>query len=808
MSGKRRAAAHPGTTSQQRTRGPADARGTGRGKVRGKPRRRGHLLRRILLWLTLAGLLGVVVLAGAAVVVYRSVDLPPANAGFQSETTFVYYDDGKEELGRFATQNRERVTLEEMSESVKDAVVAIENPTFWTDSGVDPKGILRAAFNNAQGGDTQGGSTITQQYIKVLYLNQERSYTRKVKEAVLALKLQKQLSKEAILEGYLNAIYFGNGSYGVQAAAQTYFGVDAADLDLAQSAVLAAVLNSPSRFDPYEKDSKKLLRSRYKLVLAKMVEHGDVTADEVAPIGRKLPKFAPLVADSTYGGQKGHMLELVKAELLDLGYLPTEIEGGGLKVTTTLDQATMANAAAGVAEVRPDISDDELHVAVASVEPGTGALKGFYGGQDYLTSQINWAVTGGQPGSTFKAFAVAAALEAGFSLEDTFDGNSPYYYDPDDEGDDDAARARNEGEGSDGLGTDYGSSVNLLTGTEDSINTVFADLTMQIPDGPEAIMDMSEDLGIPAWDRSLTGLDHLETSPGLQAVPSIALGSATVAPINMANAYATIADGGRRSEVHVVEKVVSPDGKHDYDRSTIAGAQPTRVLSPEIAADTSYALQEVVEGGTGANAQAIDRPAAGKTGTATNDKDQVSSSWFVGFTPQLATAVMYVRGDGNDQLDDDWLPDYEGATGYFGSNYPTRTWAAVMAADLEGTEVEDLAEPEFVDGDAPNGADDQPTTAPRPTQQPTRQPSQQPSAKPTKKPSKDPTTEAPAPPPPTTSAPAGCQVFDCSTPAPTAEPAPTPAPTPVPEPTPAPPTVTAPAQSVAGSSPRRVTPQS
>ena len=195
---------------------------------------------------------------------YQAIDVPDPNEDFETQTSFVYYSDGKTQLGQFATQNRESIPLDEMPDTLKDAVVAAENRTFWTDQGIDPKGILRAAFNNAQGNDTQGASTITQQYVKILYLTQERTLTRKIKEAFISLKLQRDISKEQILEGYLNTIYFGRGAYGVQAAAKAYFDVEAKDLDLQQSAVLASVLNDPNDLDPAQgKQAKQDLKGRY-----------------------------------------------------------------------------------------------------------------------------------------------------------------------------------------------------------------------------------------------------------------------------------------------------------------------------------------------------------------------------------------------------------------------------------------------------------------------------------------------------------------------------------------------------------------
>lgn len=674
-------------------------------------------------WGPVVGLVMALIGAGAFAFLYRSVDIPDPNEDFEAQTSLIYYADGKTELGSFATQDRTSISYEQMPQTMKDAVVAAENQTFWTDSGIDFKGIARAVFNNASGGSTQGASTITQQYVKVLYLTQEQSYERKLKEAILALKLQRQISKTELLESYLNTIYFGRGAYGIEAASQAYFDKPAKRLALRQSAVLAAVLNNPTTFDPANgRDNKEQLRERYGYVLDQMLKLEMITAEEHDKAIERLPTFPDIEAQSTYGGQKGHMLTLVRNELQRLGYTEEEIDGGGLRVTTTLTEAGMRAAQEGVLEAKPEgFGDQQLHAASASVEVGTGRLLGFYGGQDYLDSQINWAVSGGMVGSTMKPFTLAAAIKSGFSLNDTFEGNSPFEFP-------DGLEVRNAGGGD---GTDYGSAVNAIYAMQESINTAFVDMSSAMGDGPAKIHKTAMELGVPPMERD-------QRHPGIPATSRdfttddtlITLGRARVSPINMANAYASIADGGRRSQVHVVEKVELADGTTDYEFD----ASPERALDEDIAADVSYAMQQTVADGSGSTVLPLGRPAAGKTGTATNSDDDVSSAWFVGYTPQVSTAVMYVRGDGDDKLDG-WLPSY------FGSGYPAQTWLAIMTRMMEGLPVEDFPDPVFVDGEAPVEGYDPTTAPPAPT---TQAPTQTRRPSPTQQPTQSATSE-PAP---------------------------------------------------------------
>ncbi len=627
-------------------------------------------LQNVVRWSLIVALAGSIALLAVFFLAYKFTKVPSPNAAFEAQASYVTYAGGKQRIGEFADQNRASVPLSEISRSMQDAAIAAEDRSFWTNRGIDPKGIIRAAFSNAQGNATQGASTITQQYVKLLYLNQERTLSRKIKEAFLSLKVQQQQSKSEILEGYLNTVYFGRGSYGVEAAAKAYFGVRAKELDASQSAMLAAILNSPNYLNPDNEEAHEALVQRYNYVLNGMVEMGTLDASEANQILGELPEVIKPKTSNKLGGQRGFALTMVRSALKEIGFSDTDIQTGGLRVQTTLTPQAMKAVEDGINAVKPQGKPD-LHAAAASVDVKTGRLLGFYAGQDYLKSQLNWALLGGQPGSTFKPFALAAGLTDGFSLKDTFAGNSPLVLE-------DGQRIKNEGSGN---GTSYGSKVSLLKATEDSINTAFVDLTQSMADdGPQKVVDMAVDLGIP------------RKSPGLGPNIGVSLGSATISPIAMANAYASIANGGMANKWFIVAKVTrGSDGKVLYEHES----KPRRAVDEDIDHDVSYAMQQVVQVGTGRNASALGRPAAGKTGTATNASDDVSSSWFVGYTPQVATAVMYVRGKGNEALDGGYLDSYYGGT------YPAKTWAAIMSGVLEGMPTESFPPPAWVDGDAP-----------------------------------------------------------------------------------------------------------
>ena len=308
----------------------------------------------ILRWVGAVSVSGFVVGAITFFALYQIIDIPDANADFETQTTNVYYSDGKHKLGTFATQDRENVTLDEVSKDMQAAVIAAEDRTFYSNRGIDLRGIIRAARNNAQSGAiTGGGSTITQQYVKILYLSQEQSYIRKVREAILSIKIHNQLSKQEILEGYLNTIYFGNGAYGVQVASRTYFDKPASELDIRESAALATILNQPSFYDPYSDDGQKQMIPRYEYVLDGMAKAGAISAADAAEAQRELPTFAKQKDNNRFQGPNGHVLRLVQEKMNQLEFSDDQVLGGGLKITTTLGYQKQRAAIKAVESIRP-----------------------------------------------------------------------------------------------------------------------------------------------------------------------------------------------------------------------------------------------------------------------------------------------------------------------------------------------------------------------------------------------------------------------------------------------------------------------
>ncbi|WP_344111966.1 transglycosylase domain-containing protein [Kribbella alba] len=682
-----------------------------------RARRKKHWALRVLGWLLALFFLGVIGAAATFFIGYQTTQIPDTNKAFATNTTTVYYSDGKTVLGTFFEQNRRSVPLAQIPKTVQDAVIAAEDRTFWTNPGISPSGMARAAFNIARGQQLQGGSTITQQYVKIMYLTQERNFSRKFSELFIATKLSRQQDKKQILEGYLNTIYFGDGAYGVAAAGDAYFSVpDPKNLSVPQAAFLATVLNNPSRFDPDDKSpaAQKLILDRYRYVLDGMRLSGTITDAQFAQYSKALPKFVKKPKSNRYKGPQGFLLDMARKELQRLGVPDDKISGGGLKVTTTFDKNLQSDIVAAASK-RPKKKGD-LHLGLASVRPGTGELVAMYGGPDYLQNQLNWATLKARPGSSFKPFAVAAALDDGFDIYQNLQGDSPILIQ--------GLKLRNE------FNTDYGN-VSLMKATQESINTAFYDLVdNQMDNGPDKLVNAAEAAGIPKTAALERGRNN----------PSTVLGPDPYAsPVDMANAYATFAANGKYVPVHTIKKVIYPGNVNYWSDTT--KLKPVQKIPEQTAAMVNFALQNVVEKGTGTLARDLNRPVAGKTGTAggvavehraanakcngCKDGSDTLTSWWTGYTPDLSTSVLYRAGKTGESDLDPFSKD----KAFFGGNWPVQTWLAFMQPALDGKNKADFQAPDS------KSLENSPTPTPTPTPSDTSTPTPTPTPTPSDTPS-------------------------------------------------------------------------
>ena len=690
-------------TTASRTGRPAQSRGAGGGagsrgparsaaKPKGKgPRSKKQRGRRRL---TIgAGLFaGMLVLLGVFVgVVYASTDVPSPDSITSAQTTVIYYSDGATEMARLGDENRTSVTLDEISEPAQKAVLAAENRSFYSDPGISLTGILRATWNNLTGGSTQGGSTITQQYVKNAILqNSEQTFSRKFQELFLSIKLDNNYSKKQILENYLNTIYYGRGAYGIEAAANTYFGVPAAQLTPQQGAVLAVLIRSPSRYDP--EVSPEDAQDRWGRVLDAMVEEGWLTSEE-----RAASVYPPVLpkAGSSLGvpeGADGIIVNRVIDELESKhGYSEQQIRAGGLRVTTTVDKGYEDIAKASVADVM-DGEDETLREALVAVDPKTGAILAYYGGG----TEFDYARAQRQPGSSVKPYVLATALEQGISVTARRDGSSPQTFPdrPD-------KPVRNSGGAS-------CPSCTLQEAITRSLNTTFYGLAYEV--GPENVRktilkaaDLPE-----VWESGqFKGNTTLANDQGGTA-SSIGIGEYEMRPIDQAHGFATFAAGGIERDPYFVKKVTDTAGTTLLE---YAGDEGEQVLPADVANDVTFAIEGVAQ----ASRRPLDdgREVASKTGTVGSSDEDNSDAWMVGYTPSISTAVWMGHDDPNEPI--------VTASGkiIYGSGLPGAIWQQFMNTVLDGTPKENLPDKALITGDTGEGVAEPTTEAPPTSEAPT-----------------------------------------------------------------------------------------
>jgi membrane peptidoglycan carboxypeptidase len=677
----------------------------------------------------LVALTFVLLIAGSGYL-FASVPLPDDEPPLL-QTTFICADDvttGCDTDNSIAQLSggvdRVRVDYDQLPPVLVNAVVAAEDRDFFTHSGVDPMGIARAFWSNLRSdGGTQGGSTITQQYVKNVYLSQERTITRKLKEASLAVKVERELAKEEILLRYLNVIYFGRGAYGVEAAAQTYFGVPVEELNLPQAAYLAGLIRAPEladanlpESDPQREAQRATAGQRRQTVLDAMLEAGYISPDEHA-LG-SLSGFDDVLArtETTSFGRVAspelgteYWIEYVRRWLVDeAGFTDAEVYGGGLRVYTTLDMDMQVHAVEAVHETL-DWPEDPAGALVAV--DTAGRIRAMVGGKDFQNERVNLALgaggggSGRQPGSSFKPIVLAEALKQGTPLTTVYDAPGKKTFRGADSGDDWVVANYADA----GLG-----SLDLVDATANSSNTAYAQLQLDV--GVDNTVALARRMGI-------TG--------ELPEVPSLVLGTASVSVLDMASAYTTFMNEGEHVPPYPVTRVTDASGTVLYESPT----ERDRVLPPEVADQVNWTLNQVVESGTGTEAR-FEQPAAGKTGTTENYRD----AWFVGYTCRL-TAAVWVGYPGTETR---YMERVHGLDGVTGGSIPAEIWRLFMEQATQDMDSCPFEQPERAPAPASrSSSSDGRTVATAPSTSTTTPPSPTIEA-----PSATTTTEPPPPPPP------------------------------------------------------------
>ncbi|MER6344814.1 transglycosylase domain-containing protein [Streptomyces sp. NPDC001595] len=617
---------------------------------------------------------------------YAMVGVPSdENAAALSQNNVYYWADGSQMVATGAGENRQNVTIEQIPKDMRWAVISAENKSFYEDSGVDPMGIVRALGNMATGGDTQGGSTITQQFVKNTYLTQEQTVSRKFKEMFISIKVGNELTKDEILQGYLNTSYYGRGAYGIQAAAQTYYGKDAKNLSASECAFLAALLKGPTYYDPAGNESidasatadanRERSEKRWRWILGEMNKDGHLSDAKYQEAVQKYPEPQGRKAIKGMTGQTSYLVDTAKRYVLAHSDISeAKFDQGGYQIYTTFEKSkvdALAKAVKKIEKERIDPKrklDQHVQFGAASVRPNDGAIVAIYGGAGYENGHFtNNADTSGVPvGSTWKPFVLAAAMQygtyksdgVGLSPMSKYNGNDhlkvqkpdgSYYLKKDNS----LFYQENESDHPWGY-------ITLHKAMEQSVNTPFVQLGVDV--GMDNVAKVAESTGI--LKQSFSDIN-----------PSFALGTSTPSAIRMADSYATFAASGKQADPYSV-KEVKEGGQPlpGFEKPKVAQAMPENVAN-----NVTKVLENVIENGTGQNAKALGRTAAGKTGTT----DENKSAWFVGYTQQLSTAVAMFRENPKNHA----LLSMNGTAGVdsiHGGDIPTSVWTEYMKVALKG----------------------------------------------------------------------------------------------------------------------------
>lgn len=615
----------------------------------------GGVLWRFRRWLFVIVLL---VAAGVSVGLYKLTRIPLPAAHPLAQTTFIYDSEGHT-IASFSEQNRVSVPLSQVPAVVVNAVVSTEDRHFWSEGAINPVSIVRALISDATGsGNLQGASTITQQYVKQTYLDSQRTISRKIKEAGIAVQVSRTMSKQQILQGYLNTIYWGRGAYGIEAASETYFGVPVQRMDLPEAALLAGMIREPDLADPTADPAtarQNQLDSLRAMVRDHRITQAQATAAAVIPFSKYVqPPHSASTSHVVASNGTDYYIEAVRQELI-AKYGAKMVDGGGLRVTTTLDptlQAEAYNSIYGNNATALDPAKGDPSGALVSMDDN-GQVKALVGGQDYAKSSVDLALGtaggggGRQPGSTFKAFMLAELIKLGYSPESVFPAPPAVEVPHGNQNGAPYTVTNFEHEAT-------APQMSIVDATADSVNTVYVQVIDRI--GPSNLDSMAEALGI--------------KSSELQGDLSEVLGTDEVSPLEMDAAYATFADDGVYHTPLLVTRVTDSSG-HVLPLPVTPSAR--QVLTPAQDQELTYVLEQVVLRGTGTAAGGVGSPVAGKTGTTDNS----ANAWFIGYTPNLTTAVW--MGYANTFKP---MVDFRGLTSVQGGTIPAELWHNFMAAAI------------------------------------------------------------------------------------------------------------------------------
>jgi penicillin-binding protein 1A len=595
------------------------------------------------------------------------VSIPEPQLVSEASSSHIYAADGSLIATLRGAHYRVPISIRQMPQHVKDAVVAAEDARFYQHSGVDARAVLRALRADfIAGAAVQGGSTITQQYVKNAYVGKERTWMRKIKEAQIASQLERTNSKQKILERYLNTVYFGRGAYGIEAAAKVYFDKGAKDLTASEAAQLVGLIPAPVRFSPNTQPSRA--EDRRLDVISRMEQQGFLSGGEAQQARAERPAFKE-AKPSEEVFKYPWFVDAVKRYLFHK-YGATTVYNGGLEIHTSLDPRLQDLAEKAVKQALPAPTDP--YASLVSLESGTGYVKAMVGGRNFEEEKYNIAIQGRrQPGSSFKPFVLVSALESGMLPGNTFSGPSTICIT--------GWRPKCQVNNFDRAG--FGR-ITLEQATINSVNTVFAQVVMRV--GPKEVVATAKRMGVPGprWLPRISGCrptKEITCGTRIDAVPALALGSEEVTPLEMASAFGTLSARGVYREPKVVTKVVNSDGEVLEE----GPARGRRALEVEIADNANAIMQKVITSGTGTRAN-IGRPVAGKTGTA----QDFQNAWFVGYTPEVSTAVWVGFKERNRPL-----TNIRGVGRVTGGSFPAIIWSNYMKAALDSVPPSEFAEP-------------------------------------------------------------------------------------------------------------------